>query len=111
MAEIVWHRRETRRQTEKTNIYLNGGEAPAYSPTVSAASSGGRCPCVISAQAVSAAGVLRGVRQDHPGAGAVGAGGQRLQRAEAWIKRVDDALYLAKSGERNRVCLATCVPG
>ena len=71
----------------------------------------GRCPCVISAQAVSAAGVLRGVRQDHPGAGAVGAGGQRLQRAEAWIKRVDDALYLAKSGERNRVCLATCVPG
>ena len=41
----------------------------------------------------------------------MGAGGQRLQRAEAWIKRVDDALYLAKSGERNRVCLATCVPG
>jgi len=33
MAEILWHRRETRRQTEKTNIRLNGGEAPAYSPT------------------------------------------------------------------------------
>jgi hypothetical protein len=34
MAEILWHRRETRRQTEKTNIRLNGGEAPAYSPTL-----------------------------------------------------------------------------
>jgi hypothetical protein len=33
MAEILWHRRETRRQTENTNICLNGGEAPAYSPT------------------------------------------------------------------------------
>ena len=33
MAEILWHRRETRRQTEKTNICLNGGKAPVYSPT------------------------------------------------------------------------------
>jgi hypothetical protein len=32
MAEIAWHRRETRRPTEKTNICLNGGKAPAYSP-------------------------------------------------------------------------------
>ena len=32
MAEILWHRRETRRQTEKTNICLNGGKAPVYSP-------------------------------------------------------------------------------
>jgi hypothetical protein len=33
MAEILWHRRETRRQTEKTNFCLNDGKAPAYSPT------------------------------------------------------------------------------
>jgi hypothetical protein len=33
MAEILWHRRETRRQTENTNFCLNGGKAPAYSPT------------------------------------------------------------------------------
>jgi hypothetical protein len=32
MAEILWHRRETRRQTENTNICLNGGKVPAYSP-------------------------------------------------------------------------------
>jgi len=32
MAEILWHRRETRRQTENTNVCLNGGKAPAYSP-------------------------------------------------------------------------------
>jgi hypothetical protein len=32
MAEILWHRRETRRQTENTNFGLNGGKAPAYSP-------------------------------------------------------------------------------
>ena len=29
--EIVWHRRETRRQTEKTNLILQPGESPAYS--------------------------------------------------------------------------------
>jgi hypothetical protein len=34
MAEILWHRRETRRQTENTNFGLNGGKAPAYSPTL-----------------------------------------------------------------------------
>jgi hypothetical protein len=32
MREILWHRRETRRQTENTNFCLNGGKAPAYSP-------------------------------------------------------------------------------
>jgi len=32
MAEIMWHRRETRRQTENTNISLTDGEDPAYSP-------------------------------------------------------------------------------
>jgi hypothetical protein len=32
MAEILWHRRETRRQTENTNFCLNGGKVPAYSP-------------------------------------------------------------------------------
>jgi hypothetical protein len=32
MAEILWHRRETRRQTEKTNFGLSGSKNPAYSP-------------------------------------------------------------------------------
>jgi len=31
MAEILWHRRETRRQTEKTNVSLKPWEAPVYS--------------------------------------------------------------------------------
>ena len=31
MGEIRWHRRETRRQTEKTNFALTFGEFPAYS--------------------------------------------------------------------------------
>ena len=31
MAEILWHRRETRRQTEKTNVSLKPREAPVYS--------------------------------------------------------------------------------
>ncbi len=31
MDEILWHRRETRRQTEKTNLILQPGESPAYS--------------------------------------------------------------------------------
>jgi hypothetical protein len=31
MAEIMWHRRETRRQTENTNISLTDGKNPAYS--------------------------------------------------------------------------------
>ncbi len=34
MDEILWHRRETRRQTENTNIILCRGESPAYSNTV-----------------------------------------------------------------------------
>ena len=36
MGEILWHRRETRRQTEKTNLTLKPGESPVYSknPTV-----------------------------------------------------------------------------
>jgi hypothetical protein len=33
MAEILWHRRETRRQTEKTNVSLKPREAPVYSTT------------------------------------------------------------------------------
>ena len=32
MVEIWWHRRETRRQTEKTNFDLQHREKPAYSP-------------------------------------------------------------------------------
>ena len=31
MGDILWHRRETRRQTEKTNLILPFGEFPAYS--------------------------------------------------------------------------------
>ena len=31
MDEILWHRRETRRQTEKTNLILQPRESPAYS--------------------------------------------------------------------------------
>ena len=31
MDEILWHRRETRRQTEKTNLDLNSRD-PIYSP-------------------------------------------------------------------------------
>ncbi len=34
MDEILWHRRETRRQTENTNVILCRGESPAYSNTV-----------------------------------------------------------------------------
>ncbi len=34
MAEIMWHRRKTRRQTENTNISLTDGEDPAYSPNL-----------------------------------------------------------------------------
>lgn len=36
MVEILWHRRETRRQTENTNFNLQHSEEPAYSPTPSA---------------------------------------------------------------------------
>ena len=36
MDEILWHRRETRRQTENTNIILCRGESPAYSKPESA---------------------------------------------------------------------------
>jgi hypothetical protein len=32
MAEIMWHRRETRRQTENTNVSLLDGKDPAYTP-------------------------------------------------------------------------------
>ena len=35
MGKISWHRRETRRQTEKTNITLNSGESPVYSKKAS----------------------------------------------------------------------------
>ena len=31
MEKILWHRRESRRKTEKTNIFLQLREAPAYS--------------------------------------------------------------------------------
>lgn len=31
MDKILWHRRETRRQTEKTNLILRLGEYPVYS--------------------------------------------------------------------------------
>ena len=31
MDAILWHRRETRRQTEKTNFILRLGESPVYS--------------------------------------------------------------------------------
>jgi hypothetical protein len=31
MGEILWHRRESRRQTEKTNITLQSLETPVYS--------------------------------------------------------------------------------
>jgi len=35
MAEILWHRRETRRQTEKTNVSLQPRESSVYSTDVS----------------------------------------------------------------------------
>jgi hypothetical protein len=31
MVEIMWHRRETRRQTENTNVNLEHQEEPIYS--------------------------------------------------------------------------------
>jgi hypothetical protein len=31
MEKSLWHRRESRRETEKTNIFLQPREAPAYS--------------------------------------------------------------------------------
>jgi hypothetical protein len=31
MDEILWHRRESRRQTEKTNIVLESWKSPVYS--------------------------------------------------------------------------------
>jgi len=31
MDNILWHRRETRRQTENTNLILRPGKSPAYS--------------------------------------------------------------------------------
>jgi hypothetical protein len=31
MEEILWHRRESRRETEKTNVFLQPWQAPAYS--------------------------------------------------------------------------------
>ena len=39
--EILWHRRETKRQTENTNVCLIEGENPAYSPTTVSA----EAPC------------------------------------------------------------------
>jgi hypothetical protein len=41
MAEILWHRRETRRQTEKTNFSLEPREAPVYS-TIGDGEGGGK---------------------------------------------------------------------
>ena len=34
MEKILWHRRESRRKTEKTNIFLQPREAPAYSKMI-----------------------------------------------------------------------------
>ena len=34
MDEKLWHRRETGRQTENTNVILYRGESPAYSNAV-----------------------------------------------------------------------------
>jgi len=34
MGEILWHRWETRRQTEKTNLTLTSGEFPVYSKSL-----------------------------------------------------------------------------
>jgi hypothetical protein len=34
MEKILWHRRESRRKTEKTNIFLQPREAPAYSKNI-----------------------------------------------------------------------------
>jgi hypothetical protein len=34
MAEILWHRRETRRQTEKTNVSLQPRKSSVYSTNV-----------------------------------------------------------------------------
>jgi len=34
MEKILWHRRESRRKTEKTNIFLQPREAPAYSKSI-----------------------------------------------------------------------------
>ena len=31
MDEIMWHRRESRRQTENTNVILESWESPVYS--------------------------------------------------------------------------------
>ena len=31
MEEILWHRRESRRKMEKTNVFLQPWQAPAYS--------------------------------------------------------------------------------
>ena len=31
MDEIMWHRRESRRQTENTNVVLESREPPVYS--------------------------------------------------------------------------------
>ena len=43
-TEILWHRRETRRQTEHTNFYLIEGENPAYFPTRFLADPAGQNP-------------------------------------------------------------------
>jgi hypothetical protein len=34
MEEILWHRRESRRPTENTNLFLSPEESPAYSNIV-----------------------------------------------------------------------------
>ena len=44
MVEILWHRRESRRQTEKTNFDLQSWEAPAYSKINPREEQNGRVP-------------------------------------------------------------------
>jgi hypothetical protein len=40
MEKILWHRRESRRKTENTNIFLQPWEASAYSKSREATLSG-----------------------------------------------------------------------
>jgi len=42
MEKILWHRRESRRKTEKTNVFLQPWKAPAYSKSREARKLGSR---------------------------------------------------------------------
>ena len=53
-GEILWHRWETRRQTEKTNFILTSGEFPAYSNIVTIDAMG--CQRAIAAQIIAQGG-------------------------------------------------------